>query len=268
MRMNNQNQYVVHLNDAGTEFHTGGGSDSNLHQGENSLEAQVAFVGDPFELRIISHKASHDAGGNRYIGCPSGTETETLFSAVTSSDICSWEIIDDETSGTFKLRQYGTYDDPWYFGWNYSASNRPIIYTKSEASQIKVVEMEKKKYYYHIKNTAGEIAVMASASQDVGKPLKYTTIPEIIRSPLIAPGLATLIFYSDAACTSAITHAPFDVTESTNRDIYVKYTITGAMPTGNYNVRLNIKYIYYDSSTGGISWSDEPVTDNANSRRK
>ncbi len=268
MRMNNQNQYVVHLNDAGTEFHTGDGSDSNLHQGENSLAAQVAFVGDPFELRIISHKASHDASpeANRYIGCPSGTTTETIFSAVTSSDICSWEVVDDETSGSFKLRQFGTYDDPWYFGWNYVASNRPIIYTKSSASSIKVVEMEKKKYYYHIKNTAGEIAVMASASQDVGKPLKYTTIPEIIRSPLIAPGLATLTFYSDAACTNVITHAPFDVTESTNRDIYVKYTITvpASMPTGNYNVRLNLQYIYYDLSTGGISWTEEPVSGNDN----
>lgn len=265
MRMNNQNQYVVHLNDAGTEFHTGGGSDSNLHQGENSLEAQVAFIGDPFELRIISHKASHDAGGDRYIGCTSSAVEGTTFSAVTSSDICSWEIIDDETSSSFKLRQYGTYADPWYFGWNYGVANTPIIYTKSSASSIKVVEMEKKKYYYHIKNTAGEIAVMASVSQDIGKPLKYTNIPEIIRSPLIAPGYATLTFYSDAACTDEITHAPFNVTADANKDIYVKYTITGAMPTGNYHVRLNISYVYYNPSTGGISWSDEPVTDNENS---
>lgn len=267
MRMNAQNQYVVHLDNTSGNFYTGGGSNDadKVHQGENSLEAQVAFMGDPFELRIISHKASHDASNaNRYIGCPSSTVTETGFTAVTSSDICSWEIIADETNGSFKLRQYGTYDDPWYFGWNYGASNNPIIYTKGSASSIKVVEMAQKTYVYHIYNSNNEIAVKASASQDVGKPLNYNNIPEIIRSPLIQPGMATLTFYSDAARTNTITHAPFNATADANNDIYVKYTLTGAMPTGSYNVRLNIKYIYYDSSKEGISWSDEAVTDNAN----
>ena len=268
IRMNgdHETQYIAYRDGSTGNFYTGGGSNGDLHQGENSLEAQVAFMGDPFELRIISHKASHVASpeANRYIGCPSSTTVQTTFTAVTDADICGWEIIDDETAGSFKLRQYGTYASPWYFGWDYAGANRPIIYTQSDASPIKVVEMAKKTYVYHIYNSANQIAVKASASQDVGIPLKYTNIPEIIRSPLIQPGLATITYYSDAACTEEITHAPFNVTADANKDIYVKYTITNpsAMPTGDYLVRLYTKYIYHNS--GDISWSDDAITENNN----
>lgn len=270
IRMNgdHEDKYIAYLD--GSNFSTGRGSNSVLHEGENSLEAQVAFIGDPFELKIISHAASEAVlpNANRYIGCGLSSSAGTLFSAVegNSSYITSWEIVNDDIDG-IQLRQCGTYDNPWYFGWNYGASNNPIIYTNDQlkASRIKVVEMDKKKYYYHIINSSNEIAVMASEDQDVGKPLKFANIPEIIRSPFINPDVfgATIKFYysKDDALNdvNAERHAPFDVTASTNKDIYVRYTVT--LASNNFHVRLNNRYIYYNLATRGISSSAEPVED-------
>lgn len=271
IRMNgdHEDQYVVKYNTS--NFITGGGSNSDIHVGENSAEAQVAFIGDPFELKIISRAGSEaataesespaEASHNRYIGCAAEALDGTNFSLTTgSSDISTWEIVSDATSGTMVLRQYGTYASPKYIGWHYGETGNPIYY-KTEGSRIKVVDLDKKNYVYHIVRRDGSIAVMASESQYVGNPLKYANIPEIIRSPFIASTWgSTLTFYSDAACTSAITHAAYDVTEST-KHIYVKYTLP-TVPSSTYNVRLNGQYIYYDSTEPTIKSADAPENDN------
>ncbi len=265
IRMNGQaeNQNVAFYDTSnGNQFSTGRGSntDGELHQGENSAEAQVAFIGDPYELKIISRATSEANAGNRYIGCATDASDNTALTSQTgSSDISTWEIASDAVSGSMVLRAFNTFATPKYIGWNHEGAGKPMTYSTT-SSRIKVVELEKKNYVYHIINTADDVAVKATEAQDVGIALKYTNIPEIIRSPLIQPGLATITYYSDAGCTNEITNAPFNVTADSNKDIYVKYTITGSMPTNNYHVRLYTKYIYYNS--GNISWSDEPVTSN------
>lgn len=281
IRMNGQaeNQYVAFYDTSNSNhFSTGRGSNDNdkLHQGENSAEAQVAFIGDPFELKIISRYASETAtpsAANRYIGCASGASVGDELSSMTGSpDISSWEIEYDIIEGTIVLRQFNTYgDDAKYIGWAYGTDKKPLIYSTT-ASRIKVVELEKKTYYYHIvKNNAGDVAAMASIQQDVGIPLKPANIPEIIRSPFLAlPGVASITFFESLenakSQSSAITNASYLVTESTNKDIYVRYDMGVALDgrnlyklddTQSFNVRLNGQYIYYDA---GVIKSKTEIT--------
>ena len=272
MRMNGdkENKNIVKYDS--NKFITGGGSDSDIHQGENSLEAMVAFIGDPYELRILNRKTSETAGANCYIGCASDATDATYFSSRSSTtDKIGWEIVDDVTAGTMVLRELGTATaaTPMYFGWHYGETNNPIYYT-STSNRIKVVALEKKDYVYHIVRADGTIAAKATESQDVGTRLQYGNIPEIIRSPFINPTLgATLTFSYTKEGTYDKTYASLSPsTES--YDIYVKYDLTNLNDTykayingyTSFNVRLNGQYIYYDSSSGTIKSSSAVTSDN------
>ena len=222
----------------------GSNTASQIHQGENSAEAMVAFMGDPYELKILNRKACESATpGNKFIGCAtSATEGDGLTTNMTSSDITTWEIVYESTGEDgFLLRQFNTVADPKYIGLGSSANDKPVTYSATE-SRIRVVELEQVKYTYHIvRNDAGDIAVKASSTHDVGKALKsWTDIPAVIRSPFLKD--ATVTYYGSLANaktkSSAISNAPYN----SDRDIYVRYSVSVSPST--YNVRLNNEYIY------------------------
>ena len=286
IRANNVDANMVYYDSSADKFYTGLGSNSNLHQGESEgTKTQVAFMGDPFELKILSHLASEEAepSANRYIGCPTSAEDGDALSSQEGSldgggvpeDISTWEIAYDATSGSMVLRQYGTYDNPKYIGWADAAVNKPITYS-STSTRLKVVELEKKTYVYHIYNASNQIAVMASDQQDIGKPLKVSAIPELIRSPFLSlPGVTIKFYYTseDAlADTHPQIHAPFNVTSEANKDIYVRYFgMADALSVTRvhfhtdqfFNVDLNGQYLYFNKDgEGNINInSKETITD-------
>ena len=228
----------------------GSNTQSQIHQGENSAEAMVAFMGDPYELKILNRKACEDATGNRFIGCDTGSAADTGLTTnkAGSSDISTWEIVYESIGETgMLLRQFGTAATPKYIGLGDATNNKPVTYSATE-SRIKVVELEEVTYTYHImRNDAGDIAVKASATHDIGKMLNsWMDIPDIIRSPFLST--ATVTYYASLADakaeTNAITNAPYDY--STNDDIYVRYDVSISGST--YNVRLNNEYIYTDGT--------------------
>ena len=87
MRMNGKAEQKNIAYNSSNNFITGAtsiGNNSNLHTGENSADAQVAFIGDPYELKIVSRAASEAAtktagapavaAHNRYVGATSATD--------------------------------------------------------------------------------------------------------------------------------------------------------------------------------------------------
>lgn len=252
-------------------FYTGLGSNTVLHQGENSAEAQFAFIGDPYELKIISRAASEAvtadgtpaASHNRYVGCATDAlDGTTLTVKDGTSDISTWQIEPGNITNPdyFVLRQFNT--EGKYIGWNSGAENKPMTYSTTSTT-IRVVELEKKDYVYHIVrgDGSGSIAVKATEAQDIGTPLRKKDVPDIIHSPFIDFPVATITFYSDAACNSVIKHAPYTVTDE-NKHIYVKYDMNDAaapyLDNKVYHVMLNGEYIYYDN---GIIKSKEVISD-------
>ena len=226
----------------------GSNTASQIHQGEDSPEAMVAFMGDPYELKILNRKACETpTAGNKFIGRPAGSEVEmNLTTNNATSDITTWEIVYESIGETgMLLRQFNTVSSPKYIGLGSAANNKPVIYSATE-SRISVVELEQVTYTYHIvRNDAGDIAVKASSTHDIGKMLRsWTDIPSVIRSPFLKD--ATVTYYSSLANakakTSPISNAPYD----SNRDIYVRYSVSVTPST--YNVRLNNEYIYTDAT--------------------
>lgn len=248
---NDGSNNVVVTNGSGAA--KGSNTASQVHQGENSAEAMVAFMGDPYELKILNRKACETATpDNKFIGCPAASAVETnLTTTNNTSDITTWEIVYESTGvDDFVLRKFKTANEaeggeekptPKYIGLGSDANNKPVTYSTT-STRIKVVELEKVKYTYHIvRNKAGDIAVKASDTHDIAKKLKsWTDIPNVIRSPFLKD--ATVAYYgtiNDAKNqTNPITNAPY----GSERDIYVRYSVS--VSGGTYNVRLNNDYIY------------------------
>lgn len=192
---NDGSNNVVVTNESGAA--KGSNTASQVHQGENSAEAMVAFMGDPYELKILNRKACESASANRFIGCAtSATEGTGLTTGQTgSSDISKWEIVYESTGEEgFLLRQFNTVETPKYIGLGSDANNKPVTYSTT-STRINVVELEKVKYTYHIvRNNDGDIAVKASDTHDIAKKLKsWTDIPNVIRSPFLKD--ATVAYY-------------------------------------------------------------------------
>ncbi len=236
----------------------GSNTSSQIHQGENSAEAMVAFMGDPYKLKILNRKACETApAGNRYVGCATASTDDTGLSTnmTGTSDISTWEIVYESTGETgILLRQFNTAGStPKYIGLGSATNNKPVTYSGTE-SRIKVEELEKKKYAFHIMRLDGTMAVMATSSEEVGRALKgdYTDIPEIIRSPYLSS--ATVNFYAtqedaeaDNDPSKRISNLPYNpdgLKEGVYANIYVRYSFTSAPASSDYNVRVNNDYIY------------------------
>ena len=226
----------------------GSNTASQLHQGENSAEAMVAFMGDPYELKILNRKACETARANNFVGCATGSASDTGLSTnmTGTSDISTWEIVYESTGETgMLLRQFNTVNAPKYIGLGSADNNKPVTYSATQ-SRIRVVELEKVKYYYHIvRNDAGDIAVKASDSHDVGKMLRsWTDIPDAISSPFLKD--ATVTYYGSLADAKAKTNSISNAPYNSNRDIYVRYS--ASITPSTFNVRLNNDYIYTDET--------------------
>ena len=243
-----------------------------------TLESDFAFIGDPYELRIINRKLTVDNRGNVFVGSSSRTTNDDLTilndpGDGTEGEGFKWEIPYDAISGNFVLREFKSSNAYW--NWDTGEGNN-IKYSTSASTRIKVLELPKIKYVYHIINSAGNEAVKATESQDVGIQLQYSSIPEIIRSPFIHPtllgGESKITYYytlDDAkAKTNPQTNASF-TPATQGYDIFVRYDLSTMNSTyaayiagsTSFNVRLNGQYIYYDSgtikSTASIVDSDE-----------
>jgi hypothetical protein len=265
IRMNGDVEWknLGYLDDTGNYFYTGLGSSDDLHEGENDSKAQFAFIGDPYELKIISRKASETDGANRYVGCATGASNNTTLTSQTgTSDISTWEIVYETTQpGNMILREFKTAADPHYIGWAYGTANKPMVYSTT-SNRIRVVDLALKQYTYHIVRADGSIAAKATTKQEYGVKLDYNAIPEIIRSPFLALDGVTLTFYwtkDDAQHkTNAKTNGSYSAADANENDIYVRYDMgtalnsaPGSYITGakTFNLRVNGEYIYYDSGT-------------------
>lgn len=231
---------------------------SNGSHTETDTKNQFAFIGDPYELRVINRYESVTNSANYYAGFSSDA-TDAQMTVAASPTVYTWEIEDESRTTDFLLRSFNR-GSPLY--WNWEGSGTTVASYKTEGSKVVVSELPQYTYKYHIIRSDGTEAIYASTTQDATIQLSLATLPGIIVSPYLIG--ETLTFYSDAACTSAIHEAP----ATTNADIYVKYTTTAVSSktvklnnTDEFNVKLNGEYIYWDTSDGGVLKTTATLTD-------
>lgn len=98
---------------------------------------EFAFVGDPYELRVLYRDATETAEANRYVGGSTNLDVST-----TAGDDYRWEIPNDNTNGSFLLRKLnGT--GYWYWNANhlsesfsYSTKAHPYDVTNGNAQTL------------------------------------------------------------------------------------------------------------------------------------
>ena len=144
----------------------------------------------------------------------------------------------------------GQYNVLYNDGQGQSLLHREALGATTAADNIFVEQYQMQSYTYHIINRAGTEAIKCTVEQRDVTPLNYDNLPVAIRSPYIED--ETLTFYSDAACTAAITTTG----EATDGDIYVKYTTSrlgdkrlDLSGTSSYKMRVKGTYVYDNGTT-------------------
>ena len=236
---------------------------NNGASGVYEKESEFAFIGDPYELRIICRKQTTENTANYYVGCADpSTSTNLDVNASDASAHYKWEIPYDDTSGSFTLREMNSTNACWQ--WDTSSLGNNITYSTTASTRIKLMTIGKLSYTFKVVDLAGNIAIQATAEATPFAPLTgtgvgYSMIPAAIRSPYIAD--ETITFYSTYSgggrgnLSGVLTELP-GTDESI---IFVKYTTERLSSksitlgqTQSFNVKLNGEYIYWDSSTGKV----------------
>lgn len=246
---------------------------NNGESGVYEKESEFAFIGDPYELRIINRKLTVDNTGNVFVGSSSQTTGSDLTKLNDPGDNSEgagfkWEIPYDDTSGSFTLREMNSENAYWY--WDASSAGNSLTYSTTASTRIKLMTIGKLNYTFKIVDLAGNIAIQATAEASPFTPLTgagvgYSMIPATIRSPYIAD--ETITFHSTYSSkgrgnlSGQLTELP----GVNNSDIYVAYTTSRlsnkSITLGegqSFNVKLNDEYIYWDSSTGKILSNANP----------
>ena len=265
-------------------------SDFNTYQSHsrNGYDSHFAFVGDPYDLKIVSRKATVDASrALRYLAFATGGEDAWKGNITYNATPTVWEMkYDDNTgdyAGCFRLNESGNTDKN--LSWNFGTGSYPLIGSATTAVRLTVINLPTINYNYYIMRSDQSIAVMTQAFQEPGVKLDYDHIPEVIRSPFLEDVKGTIKFYGgftgdDAeekainaakAGTDEIDYAPDVSTGSGNLQyIVIRYDFSGSSnrnningdeSTAKFNVRLNGQYIYYDSSNGGTIKSSATIED-------
>ena len=218
-------------------------------------ESEFAFIGDPYELRVIHRKATETNSANYYVGCADPSSSTNLGVSSTAGTHYSWEIPYDDTSGSFVLKEYGNTDAYW--NWTTNSAGNSVEYSTTASTRIKVMEIGKLNYTFKIVDRAGNIAIQAAGAvtpfTSLAGNAEYALIPGDIRSPFIADETVT---FSSTQGGDALTEMPGG---SVGGDIFVSYTTThlGSKNikldnTQQFNVKLNEVYIYYDETNSKI----------------
>ena len=163
-------------------------------------------------------------------------------------------------------------------------SSSVVQYSTAGSTRMKVMELPKFTYMYHIVDKSGAIAVKASASQTIFSPLSNSvsaTLQSSLPSNIVSPYLVgeTLTFYdsytdrnSDSKTSRLDFHNPTPQTDITelpavnNQNIYVTYTteaLNGKPIMLNedqeFNVALNGQYLYFDSEHNAVKSTETPT---------
>ena len=208
--------------------------------------------------------------------------TPTVITVHQSKAGYSWDIPDDDTDGSFLLRKL---KDTGHWYWNAEGTDQNVAYSTVSSTRVRVLELPKYNYIYHIVDKTGRIAVKASKQQPIFTPLLTSVssnLESVLPDAIVSPYLVgeTLTFYDsytnrneDGVTNRRDFHEPSEqptITETPavdNQDIYVIYTTTSVKnkpinlsEDQEFNVRLNGEYLWYDNSTNSIQTNTAPST--------
>ena len=213
-----------------------------------SKNAQFAFIGDPYALKIINR----NAGDGKYMGVAAKSEANTYvtFSEWSEDDLYTWDLpLDDYADDEFCLRQKGTSMYSTFVG-----GAAPFKYSSSKC-KTKATALPDRDYTYNIVDQTGRIAIKYTVRQTMNIRLNgYASIPEAIRSPYLKD--EEIHFYTTftendlTTLDNEITEAPIG-----NANIYVRYTTDHrtdfALRLGgarSFDMRVNGQYVYDKNS--------------------
>ena len=131
-----------------------------------------------------------------------------------------------------------------------------VEYNTSASTRVKILELPKFDYTYHVIDMSGTIAIKATVKQTIFTPLLgYNSVPEIIRSPFLAD--ETVTYYSTYSGGGRGNLAEGDIiyeVPNATANIFISYTLDNLTSkniklndTQQFKVKLDEEYIYVNS---------------------
>lgn len=204
-----------------------------------------AFVGDPYEVKVINR----NAGTNKYIGIAANANTGVNLQAKNgATDQMVWSMVDSDgtPSDQFYLRLFGLDKTPAHFAYT---ATKPMTFNVS-AAPLLVETIPGYDYVFKIVNNSGSIALQYTATNMLPGETPLDAMPDHLKSP----AATNYRFYktqpnavTDNGSTGKVSLLS-DVGATAGGDIYVRYDLDPAMTSKPYDVMVNGKYIYVNSS--------------------
>ncbi|MBR1688253.1 MAG: hypothetical protein IJ710_06930, partial [Prevotella sp.] len=240
---NNNNHYARY-----TGSQVSNGSDNTY-----THDYQFAFVGDPYELKIMNR----EAGAGKYLGVAAGSATSTIANFI-ADGITTWELVgSDFNADEFALREYGSAASPRYCA--YSSGTPPLRYTTG-TTRIKAVALPQFSYTFNIVDNKGRIAIKYTLPEAEKRAVSaalgsdYTYIPAAIRSHYLED--ETVTFYATKADAVNGVNSISEMPSTDGADIYVRYTTAHVrekeLKLGGaraFDMRINGRYVYEENET-------------------
>lgn len=146
---------------------------NNGANGEFVKESEFAFVGDPYELKVLYRKGTESSGSKTY---------------VTLSGYNSWDIPLDETAGSFLLRKF---NDTGYWSWDagqtsvdvaYGSSSTPSVDKNAHTVTINLSGLNTSKYYKITTGGAGASQIVSvSPSANTVRKVPGATMTVVVK---------------------------------------------------------------------------------------
>ena len=115
--------------------------------------SEYAFIGDPYELRVVYRDATSGASPS-YIGVTTVSTGTDLTTSTTATAGYKWEMPDDATAGSFLLRNYKD-ANKGYWRWDTDHINETHSYATKSGQTITVSNSEAQTITLNITNFAG-----------------------------------------------------------------------------------------------------------------
>ena len=149
-----------------------------------------------------------------------------------------------------------------------SFAGNTVTYSTTNFTRVKVLDLPTRTYTYNIVDKSGRIAVKASTKQTIFSALSLASVPSIIVSPLIMDETVTFYdTYTDGSGRATLAGHEITETPDAAAQIYVKYTTTNLKDkpvniseNQEFNVVLNGRYLWFDSSDNSVKTTEAPAS--------
>ena len=245
------------------------GGDAGTNTDKLQDRRLFAFIGDPYELRIICKSL----GSDYYLGVPAGSSsgTDITYGDDVNAGIIDWEIMVDSTgvsgNNQLALRQRGTYGAARYFEMKNGSNKNQIqilsAYYYTGAPNRVTINAKPAAYSlaFNVRHPETKEYLASMSTYYFGSDAAVTVaVPDAMKRPFATDYAMYTTYLPDFSGTPSAT---FDPANHTNMLVYVTYTLNDTNMEGNHLFSTDVEHATWYYLKSGENYLRVTGSDNA-----